>query len=83
MKVNQWRQIEEILDDALELEPEERALLLDRVCADDAELRLEVESLLAQQAPSEKFIEAPAVAFAAGVLGDDAGEQLENRRIGA
>lgn len=72
MKAERWRQIEDLLDAALDHEPAERALLLDRACASDADLRREVESLLAHQTSSEKFIEAPALAFAADLLADDA-----------
>jgi non-specific serine/threonine protein kinase/serine/threonine-protein kinase len=83
MKAERWRQIEDLLDIALERGPTERALLLDRACANDADLRREVESLLAHQAAAEKFIEAPAFAFAAEMLADNAGEQIENRHFGS
>jgi eukaryotic-like serine/threonine-protein kinase len=84
MKIDRWRQIEGLLDAALdEREPTQRALLLDRACAGDADLRAEVESLLAHHAPSENFIEAPAFAFTAELLTDDANDELENRHIGA
>ncbi|MDQ3802846.1 MAG: protein kinase [Acidobacteriota bacterium] len=83
MKAERWRQIEELLDAALEREPAERGPLLDRACAGDADLRREVESLLVHETPSEDFIEAPAFVLAADLLADGAGEELENRRLGA
>jgi non-specific serine/threonine protein kinase/serine/threonine-protein kinase len=83
MKAERWRRIEELLEAVLEREPAERGPLLDRACEGDADLRREVESLLVHLAPSENFIEAPAFIMAAGFLADDAGEQLENRRLGA
>ncbi len=42
-----WRRINEVLDQALELPPEELPAFLDRSCAGDAELRAAVEKLLA------------------------------------
>jgi non-specific serine/threonine protein kinase/serine/threonine-protein kinase len=83
MKTERWREIEDLLDAALERAPAERGLLLDRACADDTDLRREVESLLAHQTSAENFIEAPAFVFAADFLASDAGEQLENRHLGA
>ncbi|HEY9405335.1 MAG TPA: serine/threonine-protein kinase [Pyrinomonadaceae bacterium] len=84
MNIDRWQQIEGLLDAALEVsEPAERALLLNRACAGDAELRAEVESLLAHHAPSETFIEAPAFAYVAELLTEEANDELENRRVGA
>jgi non-specific serine/threonine protein kinase/serine/threonine-protein kinase len=82
MKAERWRQIEDLVDAALECEPAERAALLDRACAGDADLRREVESLLAHQSPSENFIEAPAFVFAADLLAGNAVEQLEYQHLG-
>jgi hypothetical protein len=45
---------------------------LKQACGDDAALRHEVESLLAQEARSETFIEQPALVFGARVLAQDA-----------
>jgi len=41
-----WAQIEELFHRAAECAPEQRARLLDRECADDSQLRREVEELL-------------------------------------
>ncbi len=54
-----WRQIEPILDAALELPAEERAAYLDRGCAGNAELRSEVEALLAADQKAGGFLETP------------------------
>src|SRR4028119_975781 len=83
MNAERWRQIEELLEVALEREPAEGGLLLDRACTGDADLRREVESLLAHQASAEKFIDAPAFAFAADLLLNDPGKQIENSRFGS
>jgi Tol biopolymer transport system component len=42
-----WQQIRDLLEQALELAPEQRAALLDRSCVSDPSLRQEVEVLLA------------------------------------
>jgi eukaryotic-like serine/threonine-protein kinase len=42
-----WKQIEEVFGAAADLPPAERAAYLDQACREDAELRAEVESLLA------------------------------------
>ena len=44
------RSAPEVFGEALEVQPEARASFLDRACAGDAELRAEVESLLAAHA---------------------------------
>jgi hypothetical protein len=44
---DQWRKIEDIFYAALELDPAARPAFLEQQCGSDAELRKEVESLLA------------------------------------
>ena len=53
-----------MLDAALQAPPGDRAALLDRECGDDAELRREVESLLAAHDASTGFLVDPAESFA-------------------
>ncbi len=47
MTPERWTEVKEVFQEALAAEPAARAELLDRACAEDAELRREVESLLA------------------------------------
>src|SRR4051794_34720468 len=47
MSPERWQQIKTILGEVLEIPPAEQTAFLDRVCANDAEMRKEVESLLA------------------------------------
>jgi len=61
MSPAQWRQVDEICNSALRLEPAERTVFLREACADDEPLRQEVESLLAYEQPAEQFMEAPAL----------------------
>lgn len=54
-----WQKVKEIVGSALEREPAERGVFLDQVCAQDAELRAEVESLLAAYEDSDGLSEHP------------------------
>ncbi len=49
MSASRWQRIEEIFHQAVDLPPEERPGFLAEVCAGDASLRQEVESLLAHE----------------------------------
>jgi eukaryotic-like serine/threonine-protein kinase len=49
MDPDRWRQVANVYEAVLEHEPAARATFLARVCRDDADLRREVESLLAQE----------------------------------
>jgi hypothetical protein len=46
MSPERWQQIKTLLEKALEIPPGQRTAFLDRVCAHDAEMRNELESLL-------------------------------------
>jgi hypothetical protein len=65
MRSEEWRKVEELLDAALELAPEERRKLLDKVGVRAPELRREVESLLGCEQGANNFLAAPALAFSA------------------
>lgn len=62
MKAERWQKVKNILESALELEPEKRAEFLYNACLDDPELRKEVESYLEAHDSAEDFIETPAAA---------------------
>ena len=72
MTPERWRQIERVCQEALDRAPDDRAAFLDRECAGDAELRQEVESLLAHQPDAEGLLETPAWEAAADAFGDAA-----------
>lgn len=61
MTPEEWRQVRDILESALELPPDQRSLFLDKSCS-DASLRREIESLIAShdQAGAE-FLNNPPV----------------------
>src|SRR5262245_34946181 len=65
MDANRWKQIKEVYDRALDLSREEREGFLAEACGDDADLRREVESLLAAHEDAGTFLQAPAVEVAA------------------
>ncbi|HTS37880.1 MAG TPA: protein kinase [Candidatus Solibacter sp.] len=65
MTPERWQQIREIFDQALTVEAHERPPFLEKTCAGDADLRQEVESLLASDHEAgTKFLNTPAVDLA-------------------
>src|SRR5215813_6433782 len=81
MKPERWRQIDQLLEAALERQPEDRDAFLDVACAGDESLRLEVESLLRSDEAAVSFIEEPAVALAANVLAERQVQAMAGQRI--
>ena len=70
----EWSRIEAILDEVLELEPGARAEALERACAGDAILRAQVERLIAADTDAARFLETPAMVYAAGLVNAAASE---------
>src|SRR5256714_11090416 len=62
---DRWQQIEAIYDGALEMPAAARGAFLQRACADDTELRSEVDSLLSSHDQASGFLDAPALEVAA------------------
>jgi serine/threonine protein kinase/TolB-like protein/Tfp pilus assembly protein PilF len=62
MSPERWKQIEEVFQAALDLPEGERTGYISATCAGDAELRAQVEALVAQHDEAGDFIETPAVA---------------------
>jgi serine/threonine-protein kinase len=81
MQPKRWRQIDEILQSAIDCSLENRQSLLDSSCGDDAELRREVESLLAHE-KGDWFTAAAGFSDAVKVLEDRISRQREGQRIG-
>lgn len=69
MQSDRWRQISRVYDQARARSGVERRAFLDEVCGDDAGLRQEVESLLAQEQNSDGFLTEFAVSESAEILG--------------
>jgi len=83
MSFDRWQQIEALYHAALKLEPSQRAAFLEEGCGGDAELRGEVESLLAADAQAQDFIESPALDMAAQALTEADPPTLVGKKLGA
>src|SRR5262249_60644398 len=82
MKPERWKQIDQLLEAALEREPERRAEFLNQACAGDEELRKKVESLLSSDERAGSFIESPAFEVGAELLAEDQTQTLVGQQIG-
>src|SRR5215510_381925 len=65
MTPERWKQVDQLMQDALDRGPAERAAFLAEACGGDDELRLEVLSLLGFHERAESFIESPPSELAA------------------
>lgn len=82
MEAERWRQIDDLLGAALDLEHGERARFLAERCGDDDELKREVETLLAAHERASVFIETPAMSVAARGVAADTARAGAAREIG-
>ena len=83
-----WQQIETLYHAALEHEPGAREAFLAQACADDSDLRREVEELLRYDGAAESFFQGNALAFEARrlepeELSQTAPQLLPGQQIGA
>ncbi len=82
MAPERWARIDQLLDEAMELPVAERAAFLEQTCADDAELRREVESLLAAHQQAEAhFLQKPALDMAAQQLAGERNSSLPGQSL--
>ena len=81
MTAERWHQIQHLLQGALERSGAERAAWLESTCAGNAELRNEVETLLASDQHVEGFLEVNALHHA-GLLPDDESGAAPGSRVG-
>ncbi len=80
MDPERWQRAKQILDEVIALEPQARSPFLERACADDADIRKEVESLLASHDEAGTgFLKSPAVDLKAAA---QATSEWTGRRIG-
>jgi serine/threonine protein kinase len=82
----QAERVAEIVERALESEGDERRELIADLCEGDADLQIEVESLLRFEKKAQAFLEMPAFELAANIVADEngtlnPGEQLGNYKI--
>ncbi|HEY3137975.1 MAG TPA: serine/threonine-protein kinase [Blastocatellia bacterium] len=81
MNYTQWERIEELLQNALDLEPGDRPAFLDKACAGDDELRREAEALLSNEEKARSFIETPALVYLDGHSGESLALSVIGQRI--
>jgi serine/threonine protein kinase len=79
MTPERWRQIKAVFEEAVQRTPAERQHLLDRVCAGDHRLRVEVDEMLAADDRAASFIETPLTE----VYPELSGEPIPVSRIGS
>jgi serine/threonine protein kinase/TolB-like protein len=80
MNPDRWQQIKEVFNDALQREPSQRAAFLAGACADDRDLRAEVEKLLNSYEPD--FMNTPGVGEAAEVISGQHQQLKAGQRLG-
>ncbi len=78
----QWPRVNELFDAAAELQEPERSRFLEKECAEDRALRVEVESLLASDAEASEFIEEP-VGTLPRELFSDPNSEIAGQQFGA
>ena len=71
MQPERWRRVEELYHTAMEQEEDQRAAFLERSCADDEALRVEVESLMGYARQSGRMIDQRAVDVVAEAMSED------------
>ena len=85
MDPQRWRRVGAIFDEAVDTDAAGRGALLERLCTGDAELRREVEALLAADAGATSFdrgVDSARSAAAAGWVGDEHDDVDAGERIG-
>ena len=83
MKPERWRQIERLYNQALEIKESQRTVFLREACAGNADLRQDIEQLLAEEPDAASFLEKPALReiaheFAASLSSSWVGRQIGN-----
>jgi serine/threonine protein kinase len=73
--------MDQLLEEALARDANERAAFLDHACAGDEELRSKLDALLAAHERAESFIETPALEATAKALADQA-RSMVGRQLG-
>ena len=82
MNPHRWQQAKQVLNEALDQAPAEQTAFISRACADDLDLRHEVESLLRAHHRADGFIETPVVDDVFRLVDSDQQEIPGGRRIG-
>ena len=81
MEPEKQSRVEQLVQQALELDEQQRGKFLEYQCAGDGSLRAEVESLLAFGKDAEAFMEASALQVAARALANDHGTAQHHENV--
>ena len=81
LSFDRWRQIEDIVHEAIQRNPEERHAFLETACGTDSDLRREVESLLPHMDESALFLEAAVQNAAASYLEHQSATRVETGAV--
>ncbi len=82
MKSERWQQVEQVCHAALARPPDSRAAYLDEACADDEDLRRDVESLLVHEEAAAIFLSTPAIDVAVGAIAQAPWRSLIGHSLG-
>jgi serine/threonine protein kinase len=82
MSDERWRRIEDLFRLALEHEGSQRTAFLDQACAEDPDLRSEIESLLASYNQAGSFIETPVFRLTTEFVANDQACFAAGNRVG-
>ncbi len=82
MDPERWKQIRQVCQSALEIEPDRRKAYLKQTCVGDESLLKEVESLLAQQSEAACVFDSPALDAAARALAEEKETEPEPVLVG-
>ena len=81
MRPERWQQITNIFEAALQRDASSRDAFVNKACADDPELRRQVEAMLASHKEASQFIEEPAMNVAARIDTGGGGASLVGQRV--
>ena len=82
MTPERWQQIERLVQEVLERDPDLRSAFLDQRCDGDPDLRAEVESLASVAQSGQDFLSNDALQDGAEVLEEAHDESLEGLKVG-
>ncbi|HYK90154.1 MAG TPA: serine/threonine-protein kinase, partial [Acidobacteriota bacterium] len=82
MKPDRWVQIDRLLGEALDREPEHRKAFLEEACPEDADIRREVEALLDAHEKAGSFVQTPVLDLSAPTISCQEDHSLSGRKLG-
>lgn len=83
MNKERWRQIEAVFNEVLARPENEQKAYLAQACGEDAQLRAEIESLLAEKDRDENLLSDPALSFGLTLLAQNRSSLNKGQKVGA